>query len=1056
MADTAARLALRAKRYEVLRFSIAVIGIDLTGVDMGMQVRLERGTPGAPLIALGTVTTASAEGLKLDSVTIADGVPTSVITGRINQSTMSDATKVPYAGEVGADTVLAYAIRWTLGGDARNRIEGDFIVGDSAFGSDSAPTARAAGYGNGARAVGGSETASLTFGDQVIQVSIADADLLGPIAAGVATALTEARTAADQAAAFAAVGIPLGTATVEQNNGSMTIYVVSVPGIDPAKAGARFSFVVPETSATTTIGIRYNGLGRDVFMTVGQKFNQGWTVTLGDNGDNRWKLLQQTPSGSSLTGVEDVAQTSARAVRIAAGVNTVLSPIAGNPNELSIDLGGLQNDDQFWAYVLVGNTEDNPRITMADGRRYAVTECPVGTLVPGNRVRIVFSGGINNFIYRERQKLPTLTDLVQGADDPSDLVAKFVRDFHAAQWATGNSAPIDFPITSVGSSVTTEISRDRAGATDYAPSHRLVDLLNGYAAKTNNLPGDARVPGTKAVDDNWSHGGHSVSQFNSQINESAIWAAGRAKAMFLAAGPNDFRVANYNTGQTLSGFSIVLESIIVRARDYGVPVFLATPFDPDVSQEDYGSFFTNNPTIPQSYPYDTAAPVNPETGMYPPKSRSVGVADMTGRGVLIPFDRRFDHGTAEIRRLAAKYPKVVVLIDSRKAFHRAVEELMPGAYGKRVLYGTGDPIHPLRYAHDRGFGVPLAELAQDILAGRPLKRVYEGRGGETDVVIRSPDADLLIAKFPKVIDARLIESSLATTGSAGSIAIKSIYVNSPTWVVDNGAAILPPKGQYNLALIEPIELVAGEVYEVVADFENAGSVVASAAPFFRLMDASYAAVGNAGSAPRRVNLNPGEKKAVRCRFGKGLGGAGGITLNLSDAVIHLRAGMLNNRMVDSDSTNPDAQLKLLSLYVRNVTDQVRDNGKNLFDPSKIQPRWGITTSGSVATLVTNSSSVRGGGFIPVTPGETYTISGTDIPSTGNVVGLWQTADPTTTGLVVTPSRDAARATFTVPEGYNFMYFRVAVGTNRSTDTTWDGTAKLEKNDIATPYQPYRP
>jgi hypothetical protein len=203
MPDTAARLALYARRYEVARFSIAVEGIDLTGVPMSMQVRLQRGTPGAPLIQLDTVTTAAAAGLKLDSVTVTDGVPTSVITGRINKSTMDDPQKVPFTGEVGQDDVLAYAMQWTLGGDAQTRIEGDFIVRDSAYGSDSAPLNRPAGYGATSRMASAGGAATLSFGDQVIKVSIAGAELLAPIAGSVSASAATAQTAAQQAQASA-------------------------------------------------------------------------------------------------------------------------------------------------------------------------------------------------------------------------------------------------------------------------------------------------------------------------------------------------------------------------------------------------------------------------------------------------------------------------------------------------------------------------------------------------------------------------------------------------------------------------------------------------------------------------------------------------------------------------------------------------------------------------------------------------------------------------------------------------------------------------------------
>ena len=199
MPETAARLALVARRNEIARFTIAVTGIDLTGVAMAMQVRLARGVPGTPLIQLGTVTTLAAEGLKLDSVSTVNGLPVSVIKGRINQATMADATKVPFAGELGADTVLAYAMQWTQNGDTNTRIEGSLIVRDTAFGPDNFPANRPSGYGGSSAS--GADSASLTFGDQIVQVSLRDADLLAPLV----TAATAASTTAIDRASVAAV-----------------------------------------------------------------------------------------------------------------------------------------------------------------------------------------------------------------------------------------------------------------------------------------------------------------------------------------------------------------------------------------------------------------------------------------------------------------------------------------------------------------------------------------------------------------------------------------------------------------------------------------------------------------------------------------------------------------------------------------------------------------------------------------------------------------------------------------------------------------------------------
>lgn len=233
MADTAARLALVARRYEVFRFTMAVAGLNLTGVAMNMQVRMQRGTPGAPNIQLGTVATAAAEGLKLDSVSVVDGVPVSIIKGRINQSTMSDAAKVPYVGELGADTLMAYAMQWTLNGDTNTRVEGDFIVRDSAYGSDNAPASRPEGYGN-QRLLSGSGGGSLTFGDQIINVSIDGADVVAALneeAAGFRDASAASAAQADGRAKVVEVAVAnLASAYQQISPGPSSM---AFPVIDP-------------------------------------------------------------------------------------------------------------------------------------------------------------------------------------------------------------------------------------------------------------------------------------------------------------------------------------------------------------------------------------------------------------------------------------------------------------------------------------------------------------------------------------------------------------------------------------------------------------------------------------------------------------------------------------------------------------------------------------------------------------------------------------------------------------------------------------------------------
>lgn len=134
---------------------------------------------------------------------------------------------------------MTFNIKWTLNGDANDRIEGEFIVRDSAYGSDNAPANRPESY-SGGRAVHGSTASSLTFGDQVINVSIDGADVTAPYAAR-----AEAASAAAQgyAATATAAGITLVNVTASNGN-SITVGTPSGGFID----GRYYRLTSPITS----------------------------------------------------------------------------------------------------------------------------------------------------------------------------------------------------------------------------------------------------------------------------------------------------------------------------------------------------------------------------------------------------------------------------------------------------------------------------------------------------------------------------------------------------------------------------------------------------------------------------------------------------------------------------------------------------------------------------------------------------------------------------------------------------------------------------------------
>lgn len=193
MAHTA-YLPIIADRYGAVVRHIFVVGLDLTGIDMRAQVRLYGDVPGAPLVDLLTVANGNAQGLRLVEVTSDDaGLPTSHIELVINETTME---ALPYAGEIGDVTTLAWDWQITIAGRKRRLAKGEFqITGDGVTGAEVAPINRIQPYGLPQRPVADVwSSARMTFGEEQVTVKIDGADLIAPFA-------TRAKADADRASA---------------------------------------------------------------------------------------------------------------------------------------------------------------------------------------------------------------------------------------------------------------------------------------------------------------------------------------------------------------------------------------------------------------------------------------------------------------------------------------------------------------------------------------------------------------------------------------------------------------------------------------------------------------------------------------------------------------------------------------------------------------------------------------------------------------------------------------------------------------------------------------
>lgn len=119
-------LPLHGDRWTPFVRTLSFSGIDLTSAVLKAQIRLSGDTPGSPLVDLDTVITAGTEGLRLLSAALVDGVMTSVVYMRINESTMEG---LPAGNEPGDDVELAWDMHITPAGGVKEKyLYGPFVV----------------------------------------------------------------------------------------------------------------------------------------------------------------------------------------------------------------------------------------------------------------------------------------------------------------------------------------------------------------------------------------------------------------------------------------------------------------------------------------------------------------------------------------------------------------------------------------------------------------------------------------------------------------------------------------------------------------------------------------------------------------------------------------------------------------------------------------------------------------------------------------------------------------------------------------------------------------
>lgn len=126
---TPGTLPLTVQRGTPFVYRIDFPDYDLTTAGLAMQVRLYRDQPGAPLVSLISAQPL-AEGLSVELASDAEGIPTSTLQIRINETTIEQMLPFPDNGlEPAAPVLLAWDLHLTISPVGKRRwIEGPFTI----------------------------------------------------------------------------------------------------------------------------------------------------------------------------------------------------------------------------------------------------------------------------------------------------------------------------------------------------------------------------------------------------------------------------------------------------------------------------------------------------------------------------------------------------------------------------------------------------------------------------------------------------------------------------------------------------------------------------------------------------------------------------------------------------------------------------------------------------------------------------------------------------------------------------------------------------------------
>ncbi len=168
--------------------------------------------------------------------------------------------------------------------------------------------------------------------------------------------------------------------------------------------------------------------------------------------------------------------------------------------------------------------------------------------------------------------------------------------------------------------------------------------------------------------------------------------------------------------------------------------------------------------------------------------------------------------------------------------------------------------------------------------------------------------------FPERIDANLLTSVAAVGSPASQSTIADAH---PDWITDGGASVTPI-ATGSVAPIGVIQLVDGEIYEIIAEVQSIAGTSDSGL-YARIMGADYSLL--ASRTIKGLQTTPAGRTILRVRIGRNVVAPGVVNIDNAGAV-YLRPSVLINRVPGTSNVDNAALTKVWAIYARNITAQV--------------------------------------------------------------------------------------------------------------------------------------